>query len=145
MKQTPVEGVVAVIEREGKLLAIRRAAGVVAGGSWCLPGGAVQPGESPAEAVVREVREEVGLQVRADRRLWQWTRPDGLLRLTWWGAILPDDAPQPSPAPEEVAEIRWVRPEELRLLSPLLESNRAFLDFYQTGTVERHRGQEDAR
>jgi len=33
-------------------------------GQWCLPGGAVEPGESVAETCVREVWEETGLQVR---------------------------------------------------------------------------------
>ena len=36
-------------------------------GAWCLPGGGMEPGETPAEAVVREVMEETGLQVRAVR------------------------------------------------------------------------------
>lgn len=36
---------------------------------WNLPGGRVEPGESPWEAVVREVREEVGLDVRVERLL----------------------------------------------------------------------------
>jgi 8-oxo-dGTP pyrophosphatase MutT (NUDIX family) len=33
-------------------------------GRWGLPAGAIDPGESPAEAIVREVREETGLEVR---------------------------------------------------------------------------------
>lgn len=32
-------------------------------GLWCLPSGAIDPGESPAQAIVREVREETGLHV----------------------------------------------------------------------------------
>jgi 8-oxo-dGTP diphosphatase len=37
--------------------------------AWNLPGGRVEPGETPQEAVVREVLEEVGLQVRVERLL----------------------------------------------------------------------------
>jgi ADP-ribose pyrophosphatase YjhB (NUDIX family) len=36
-------------------------------GHWSLPGGAVEPGEEPAQAVVREVFEETGLHVRPER------------------------------------------------------------------------------
>jgi 8-oxo-dGTP pyrophosphatase MutT (NUDIX family) len=41
-------------------------------GRWCLPCGWVEPNESPAEAAVREAREETGLIVRANR-LWTFT------------------------------------------------------------------------
>ena len=53
-----VYGAVAVVSRGDSLLLIRRAQGVVAGGSWCLPGGGVEPGESSRQTVVREMAEE---------------------------------------------------------------------------------------
>lgn len=128
----PVEGVVAVIERDGRLLVIRRAAGVVAPGSWCLPGGAIEAGETPADAIVREVAEEVGLVVRPDREIWRWSRPDGSLRLYWWRAAMKDIGDRTTPSAAEVAECRWVTPAEFRSLEPVLESNRAFLDWYDS-------------
>lgn len=36
----------------------------VDGGRWSTPGGAIEPGETPAEAAVREAREELGVEVR---------------------------------------------------------------------------------
>jgi len=116
MENAVLEGVVAVIERGERLLAIRRAAGILAGGFWCLPGG---------------VHEEVGLQVQPVREIWQWLRPDGRLRLYWWLARLTDAVAEPMPAFSEVAEVRWVSRAEFRCLEPILESNTAFLDFYQ--------------
>jgi mutator protein MutT len=55
--------VAAVIREEGRILLQRRKDD----GRWGLPGGAVDPGEAPAQALVREVHEEVGLRVRPVR------------------------------------------------------------------------------
>jgi len=123
-----VEGVVAVIERDGCLLAIRRADGIAAGGYWCLPGGAIEPGESPADAVVREVQEEIGLCVRPIAEMWQWRRSDDQLLLYWWRVHLEDETQRLSLATAEVAEARWVPPEEFRTLHPVIESSRLFVE-----------------
>ncbi|KEO81607.1 NUDIX domain-containing protein [Tumebacillus flagellatus] len=44
---------------------------------WTLPGGGLEPGETPEEAVVREVREETGLVTRAVRFLYETTYSQG--------------------------------------------------------------------
>lgn len=127
----PTRGVVAVIEDQGRLLVIRRAEGIRAGGSWCFPGGAIEAGETPAEAVIREMREELGAQVMPLQEVWEWRRQDGWLVLSWWRAELVDAGAVLRPDPAEVAEFRWARPDEIRRLQPSLPSNEAFLDrFY---------------
>jgi mutator protein MutT len=124
----PVRGVVAVLEDQGRLLVIRRAAGILAGGAWCFPGGAIESGESPSMAVTREVFEELGVQVTPVQELWEWRKPDGRLILTWWRVELSDRSVPLRPAPAEVAEVRWAAPQEILELDPLLAGNREFLE-----------------
>ncbi|HEX7243919.1 MAG TPA: NUDIX domain-containing protein [Longimicrobiaceae bacterium] len=59
-------GVAAVVRDPGGAVLMHRRSD---DGRWSLPAGAVEPGESPAQAVVREVREETGLEVVPERVL----------------------------------------------------------------------------
>jgi 8-oxo-dGTP diphosphatase len=59
----PVLGVGAVIVKDGKALIVKRANDPYKG-QWSIPGGRVELGETLAEAVRREMREETGLEVR---------------------------------------------------------------------------------
>ena len=54
-----------IYDAAGGILLVRQREG----GIWSTPGGAVEPDETPADAVVREVQEETGLLVRPDRSL----------------------------------------------------------------------------
>ena len=45
-------------------------------GEWGLPGGAMEPGEEPAESLVREVREETALEVVPERIVGVYSGPD---------------------------------------------------------------------
>ncbi|MGE5643919.1 MAG: NUDIX domain-containing protein [Byssovorax cruenta] len=60
---------------EGKFLLTQREDN----GQWCLPGGAVESGESLAEACEREVFEETGLRVRVKRLVGVYSHPDQLV------------------------------------------------------------------
>ncbi len=59
----------AVIVEDGSLLLVQRANDPGAG-RWAVPGGRVEPGETLAEAMVREVREETGLEVAVGDIAW---------------------------------------------------------------------------
>ena len=61
--ERPVVGVGAVIVSDGCVVLVKRAHEPLMG-EWSLPGGTVEVGETLAEAVVREAREETGLDVR---------------------------------------------------------------------------------
>ena len=60
---------------EGKFLLTQR----TDNGQWCLPGGAVESGETVAEACIREVFEETGLHVRVRRLIGVYSHPDQLV------------------------------------------------------------------
>ncbi len=63
--ERPVAAVGAVIHRNGEVLLVKR--GVEPSiGRWSIPGGAIELGETPKEALVREVREETGLEVEPE-------------------------------------------------------------------------------
>ncbi len=62
-------------EKRERLLLTRRADN----GQWCLPGGGMEPGESITECCAREVREEVGLEVKVGRLIGIGTNPHGIV------------------------------------------------------------------
>jgi 8-oxo-dGTP diphosphatase len=62
MNRSVINVAAAVIEREGKILIGQRKRGDSHGLRWEFPGGKVERGESPAEALARELREELGIQ-----------------------------------------------------------------------------------
>jgi 8-oxo-dGTP diphosphatase len=120
------QAVVAVIRRGEAVLAIERAPDIVAGGYWSLPSGRIEPGESQADAVVREVAEELGLGVRACEKVWECPTDDGRYTLHWWTVIeMVADAPL-RPDPTEVSEARWVSADEFLALTPIFEGDREF-------------------
>lgn len=70
-----IPGVGAIVfDEAGRLLVIQRAK-EPAKGLWSIPGGHVEPGESAADAVVREVREETGLEVTVRTEVGTVRRP----------------------------------------------------------------------
>lgn len=80
---------------------------------WDLPGGIVDPGESPADCVVREVREELGLDVRVQGLLAvNWLPPyrgwdDALLCLFDLGHVPPETLEQAVLQRREITAVHW--------------------------------------
>ena len=104
---------VALVDADGRVLVAERPAGKAMAGLWEFPGGKVNPGETPEAALVRELAEELGIDVTesclaplsfashayADFHL---VMPLFACRV-WKGAI----------EPREGQAVRWVRPERL--------------------------------
>ena len=106
-----VHGVAVACEgTEGRWLLIRRRPNVGAALAIAFPGGAVEAGETQAQAVCREMREELGVEVEPLACFWAHEFPDRPLTLFGWharllpGALVPD--------PREVEEILWLTPAE---------------------------------
>lgn len=98
--------------RDGRWLHIRRGPKVVAPGKVCLPGGAVEIGESQQEAGIRELREELGADIQMDACVWHHAYDDKQLTLwCWLGRLLSDEL---RPDPREVAETMWLSVQEAR-------------------------------
>ena len=94
----------------GRVLAARRSAPAEVAGRWEFPGGKTEPGETPAAALERELREELGVEARALARLpgaWP-VRAD--LELHIWTAELLAGTPEPL---QDHSELRWLTADEL--------------------------------
>ncbi len=55
---------VALVDADNRILLAQRPAGKQLAGFWEFPGGKVEPGERPEETLIRELREELGIEVR---------------------------------------------------------------------------------
>jgi (d)CTP diphosphatase len=126
-------GVVGVIRRGERLLVIRRSQLVVAPGAYCFPGGAIDGEETEEQALVREIAEELGADVRPLRRIWSNTT-SWSVELSWW-LVEAEPACVYRPNPAEVASIHWLTADEMRDLPELLESNRHFLRALAEGEI----------
>ncbi len=112
----------AAIVRGGRVLACRRTSPPEVAGRWELPGGKVEDGESPDDALVREVGEELGCRIA----LGEWLpvqAPIGelfVLRVAVAGLVGGE------PAPVEHDAVRWLGTDDL-LDVDWLEPDRPFL------------------
>lgn len=63
-----VNVVAAIIRKDGKVLATQRGYGEFKD-SWEFPGGKIEPGETPEQSIVREIKEELDADIRVDSHL----------------------------------------------------------------------------
>ncbi|WP_432101109.1 (deoxy)nucleoside triphosphate pyrophosphohydrolase [Streptomyces sp. WAC 04229] len=93
----------------GRLLAARRSAPAELAGRWELPGGKVEAGETSEAALVRELREELGVAAEAGERVpGQWPLRSPFVLHVWTARLLPG-SPDPEPL-EDHDDLRWLTP-----------------------------------
>ncbi|MCU0622508.1 MAG: (deoxy)nucleoside triphosphate pyrophosphohydrolase [Gemmatimonadaceae bacterium] len=118
----PTRVLAAVLERDGRLLVARRPAHKRHGGLWEFPGGKVEPGESDAQALARELHEELGLTaVRLGAVRFERRDEDSPFLIVFREASAAGD-----PAPLEHEALAWATPAELAAY-PLAPSDAAFV------------------
>jgi 8-oxo-dGTP diphosphatase len=105
--------VAGAVLRDGKVLAARRARPPELAGLWEMPGGRVEPGETERDALVRELREELAIDVRVRHRIGTPATVGEGLQLHPWAVDWVAGEPVPSEADPAHDEVRWLGPEEL--------------------------------
>lgn len=121
----------ALVDTDGRVLVAQRPAGKEFAGLWEFPGGKIEPGESPEQSLIRELREELGIDTQSSclapltfashsyedfhlfMPLYVCRKWDGIVR------------------PMEAQALKWLRPRDLRdldmppadlpLIAPLIE------------------------
>lgn len=112
-EKPPVECAGAVVrDAAGRLLLVRRGH-EPALGSWSLPGGRIEVGESPAEAAAREVAEETGLIVEIGELLQTVDLWDGGYRVHDFAAAVVGGTLR---AGDDASDVRWCGIDELDAL-----------------------------
>ena len=122
----PTLAVLGIIRHDGRLIIIQRAKTVPVPLAWCFPGGHIEEGETQAEALVREMREEIDVDVEPGEFLVTQTKHNGQLVLHCWSATIVSG--RPTPNPHEVADLRWMTPAEIRDHDGILPGTTEILD-----------------
>jgi len=125
----PLRVVAAVVVDDGLVLACRRAPGKASAGLWEFPGGKVEPGETGQEALVREIAEELSVDITVGAELTTDATRVGerVIELACYRAVLQGPRPTRSTdhdrmewlEPARLAELDWALPDlpAVRLLS----------------------------
>ncbi|MEU4576715.1 (deoxy)nucleoside triphosphate pyrophosphohydrolase [Nonomuraea sp. ATR24] len=96
----------AIVGDGGQVLAAQRGAPAALRGGWEFPGGKVDPGESELDALVRECREELGVEIAVGERVGgDWALGKEYVLRVWLATVAAG-----TPRPKEHLALRWLAP-----------------------------------
>src|SRR5512143_3604563 len=100
-----------LVFRDGRLLITQRHADAHLGGLWEFPGGKREPGETFEQCLVRELREELGIEVSVGQLIESITHayPEKTVRLNFYACGLESGDPKPLGC----ADLRWIQQSQL--------------------------------
>ena len=129
-------GVAVLLEKDGKILLLKRK-GAHGSGSWCLPGGSMDVGESFRKTAEREAKEETGLDVRYERVI-SVSNDIFIMYGTHWITVGIkaefDKKQQPkNMEPEKCSEIGWFSMDKLP--NPMFHASQMVINNYKKGVI----------
>ena len=130
----PLGAVVSVIFDGERFLTIKRSQEVRAPGAIGFAGGGVEPDETQADAIVREMQEELGVEVTPVKQVWTCHTPRGV-ELNFWQVRFVGEQ-EIKLDPNEVEFYAWHTPQSLREQFNLISSAVPFLDAWEAGEVK---------
>jgi 8-oxo-dGTP diphosphatase len=112
-KRFPVIVAAGVLVERGRVLLTQRKKGSHLAGAWEFPGGKVEPGEDPRDALERELREETGIEVIVGDpiEVTFHAYPEKSVLLLFFAVTRRDGSPEPRPI--DVAAVLWAATDAL--------------------------------
>jgi 8-oxo-dGTP diphosphatase len=106
VKSTVVVVAAVIVAPGGRVLAAQRAEPAALAGGWEFPGGKVDPGENERAALVRECREELGVEIAVGERVGgDWPLSPGYVMRVWLCSLISG-----VPEAKEHLALRWLGP-----------------------------------
>jgi mutator protein MutT len=116
-------------DREGRILVVRRGPGQSGAGHWEFPGGKVEDNETPHEALVREISEELGADIEVGEFIsdHEHEYPDKTIHLLLYWAFLKNEHIEL----REHDAMKWLRPSEMNV-ADLSPADQPFVEILRT-------------